>query len=273
MKKIRFSPGKGIFALPYAIICVIFVVFPLLLLLVYAFRGEDGSFTFSNFAEVLANPTNYMALIKTVGTSLLATAICLAIAYPIAFILASSPFNKYAILALLFVVPMWMNFILRIFALQSLLSMMGIEKGYLSEVIGLVNDFLPFMLLPIYTALVNLDHSYIEAANDLGANPVLTFLKTTLPLSVPGIMSGVMMVFMPCFSAYAITDMMGDANTSLIGGKINTLILNNQWGVGSALAFVLLLMVIIVMVIGNLVARSRANKAQNSALTRGGRQI
>lgn len=101
MKKIRFSPGKGIFALPYAIICVIFVVFPLLLLLVYAFRGEDGSFTFSNFAEVLANPTNYMALIKTVGTSLLATAICLAIAYPIAFILASSPFNKYAILALL----------------------------------------------------------------------------------------------------------------------------------------------------------------------------
>ena len=106
------------------------------------------------------------------------------------------------------------------------------------------------MLLPIYTALVNLDHSYIEAANDLGANPVLTFLKTTLPLSVPGIMSGVMMVFMPCFSAYAITDMMG-----------------------AALAFVLLLMVIVVMVIGNLVARSRANKAQNSALTRGGRQI
>lgn len=268
----RRAAGKGLFALPYAVICIIFVVFPLLLLLVYAFRGEDGSFTFANFADVFTNSTNYMTLLKTIGTSLLATIICLLIAYPIAYILASSHFNKYAILALLFVVPMWMNFILRIFALQSLLNMIGIEKGYMSAIIGLVYDFLPFMLLPIYTALVNLDKSYAEAAGDLGAGSVVTFLKTTLPLSVPGIMSGVMMVFMPCFSAYAITDMMGDSNTAVIGGKINYLITHNQWGVGSALAFVLLLMVIIVMVIGNLLARSRS-KTENSLLTRGGPKI
>lgn len=263
------APSKGIFALPYAAVCVIFVVFPLILLLIYAFRGEDGNFTFGNFADVLTNSSNYMTLLKTVGISLLATSLCLLIAYPIAYILASSPFNKYAILALLFVVPMWMNFILRIFALQSLLSLIGIEKGFWAAVIGLVYDFFPFMLLPIYTSLVNLDRSYAEAAGDLGANGAVTFLKTTLPLSVPGIMSGVMMVFMPCFSAYAITDMMGDSNTTVIGGKINTLISHSQWGVGSALAFVLLLMVIIVMVIGNLLTRSR-DKAQNSALTRGG---
>lgn len=268
MRKKHMS-GKGLFALPYVAICVIFVVFPLLLLLVYAFRGEDGGFTFANFAAVFTNATNYTVLLKTIGTSLLATVLCLVLAYPIAYILASSPFNKYAILALLFIVPMWMNFILRIFALQSLLGMLGIEKSYLAAVIGLVYDFFPFMLLPIYTALVNLDKSYVEAAGDLGANPVVTFIKTTLPLSVPGIMSGVMMVFMPCFSAYAITDMMGDANTSVIGGKINYLISHNQWGVGSALAFVLLLMVIAVMVVGNLAARSHS-KTENSALTRGG---
>ena len=267
MSKVRV--GKGIFALPYAAICVIFVVFPLILLLIYAFRGDDGGFTFANFADVFTNPTNYMSLLKTLGTSLLATALCLLIAYPLAYILASSPLNKYAILALLFVVPMWMNFMLRIFALQSLLGMLGIEKGYGSAIIGLVYDFLPFMLLPIYTALVNLDHSYAEAAGDLGANGVKTFLKTTLPLSVPGIMSGVMMVFMPCFSAYAITETMGDSNTSVIGGKIDMLIASNQWGVGSALAFVLLVLVIIVMVVGNIAARSRS-KTENSALTRGG---
>ncbi|MDE6398261.1 MAG: ABC transporter permease, partial [Clostridiales bacterium] len=100
------SVGKGIFALPYAAICVIFVVFPLALLLYYAFRGENGGFTFSNFAAVFTNSSNYMSLLKTVGTALLTTAVCLAIAYPLAYILASSPFNKYAILALLFVVPM-----------------------------------------------------------------------------------------------------------------------------------------------------------------------
>ncbi|MCI8458192.1 MAG: ABC transporter permease [Clostridia bacterium] len=269
----RKAPAKGIFALPYAVICVIFVVFPLILLLIYAFRGENGGFTFGNFAEVFTNSSNYMALLKTVGTALLATGICLLIAYPLAYILAAAPFNKIAILALLFVVPMWMNFILRIFALQSLLSMLGIEKSYGAAVIGLVYDFLPFMLLPIYTALVNLDTSYAEAAGDLGANAVGTFLRTTLPMSVPGIISGVMMVFMPCFSAYAITDMMGDSNTAVIGGKIDYLISQNQWGVGSALAFVLLVLVIAVMVVGNLVASSRNAKANASALTRGGSAV
>ena len=147
--------------------------------------------------------------------------------------------------------------------------MLGIGKSYFAAIIGLVYDFFPFMLLPIYTSLVNLDKSYAEAADDLGANGVVTFLKTTLPLSIPGIMSGVMMVFMPCFSAYAITDWMGDANTSVIGGKIQDLISHNQWGVGSALAFVLLVLVIAVMVIGNIVTKSRS-KAENSALVRGG---
>ena len=248
MKKIRFSPGKGIFALPYAIICVIFVVFPLLLLLVYAFRGEDGSFTFSNFAEVLANPTNYMALIKTVGTSLLATAICLAIAYPIAFILASSPFNKYAILALLFVVPMWMNFILRIFALQSLLSMMGIEKGYLSAVIGLVYDFLPFMILPLYTTMLKIDGTLYEASADLGGNASTAFFRVTLPLSVPGIISGMTMVLLPSMTNYVVLDMLYNS-TYIMGSLIGSYFSAYDWNNGSLISLVLLVIILIVTLV------------------------
>ncbi|MDE7394541.1 MAG: ABC transporter permease, partial [Clostridiales bacterium] len=147
---------KGIFALPYAVVCVLFVVFPLLLVLVYAFRDSDGGFTVRHFVWVFSNASNWLSILRTVGISLVATGICLLIAYPVAYILASAPFNKIAILALLFVVPMWMNFMLRMFALQSILSMLGIANSFWAAIIGLVYDFFPFMLLPIYTALCNL---------------------------------------------------------------------------------------------------------------------
>ncbi len=258
----RQAINKGIFALPYAVICVLFVVFPLLLVLVYAFRGDDGSFTFDNFIWVFSNSANWLSLLRTVGISLLATAICLLIAYPVAYILASAPFNKIAILALLFVVPMWMNFMLRMFALQSILSMIGIANSFWAAIIGLVYDFFPFMLLPIYTALCNLDKSYAEAASDLGANGAVSFFKTTLPLSVPGIVSGVTMVFMPCFSSYAITDILGNPQTTVIGGKIDFLFYQYEWGAGSALSFVLLVLVMLTMFVGQLVTKRRSKGAQ-----------
>jgi spermidine/putrescine transport system permease protein len=249
------------FAFPYLVICAIFVILPLCLVFYYAFT-EDGTFTIENVKAVFSSGEYLMSIVKTAGIAALTTAICLLIAYPVAMILASAPFNKMAILALLFVIPMWMNFVLRMVALKSLLGLIGIDYGFTAAVIGLVYDFFPFMLLPIYTVLVNMDKSYVEASTDLGANAFTTFRKVTFPLSIPGIVSGITMVFMPVFSAYAVTGMLGDANTGLIGSKIDVLFQFPQtWGIGSALSMVLLLIVFVTMIISNFIM-ARANKAQ-----------
>lgn len=242
------------FAYPYLAISLVFVILPLVLVFIYAFRGSEGGFTWDNIVATFS-VKNLVLLLKTVGIALLVTVVSLLIAYPVAMVLASSPFNKLTILALLFVIPMWMNFVLRVIALKDLLYMMGISNGLFASVVGMVYDFFPFMLLPIYTVLCNMDKSYIEASTDLGAGKVRTFATVTLPLSLPGVASGVTMVFMPVFSAYAITDMMGDVNTSVLGGKINLLFGLGSWGTGSALAFLLLVIVILSVVITNLVAR------------------
>ncbi len=250
-KKGEFRPT--FLAFPYMALSVIFVILPLFLLLYYAFT-KDGSFSFNNFVTVFSIE-NLKLMLKTIGIALLTTVICLLISYPTALILASKPFNKYAILSLLFIIPMWMNFVLRILALKSLMFSIGINEGLGLTIIGMVYDFLPFMMLPIYTVLSNMDKSYIEASADLGASPVRTFFKVTLPLSLKGVFSGVTMVFMPVFSAYAITGMLGDTNTSILGGKIEELFRANSWGTGSALAFVLLLIVLVTTIAGNLLAR------------------
>ncbi len=254
-KKIVFKPSY--FSFPYILLCAIFVVLPLILVFVYAFIDDKtGHFTFSNFAEVFTS-ANLILLLRTIGIALLTTLICLLIAYPTALILASSPFNKFVILALLFIIPMWMNFVLRVIALKELLTLIGVKNGLFASVIGMVYDFLPFMLLPIYTVLTDMDKSYSEAASDLGANGFKTFVKVTLPLSAKGIASGITMVFMPVFSAYAITDMLGNNNTTLIGKIINELFINSgTWGVGSAFSFVLLLLVFGTMILSNLVGKS-----------------
>ena len=249
------------FAFPYLAVTIIFVIVPLVLVLVYAFRAADGSFTLANFRTVFTDKGNLTGLLKTVGIAALSTLICLLIAYPVAYILAAKPFNKFAILSLLFVIPMWINFMLRIYALQTLLSMIGINKGFWSVVIGLVYDFFPYMLLPIYTVLSNMDKSYIEASTDLGAGSVRTFFKVTLPLSLPGVISGISMMFMPVFSSYAVTEMMGTTQTSVFGAKIAALFENNamnDYGYGSALSFVLLLVVLAVMVVFNVLSRRTA---------------
>lgn len=237
------------FSFPYLAITLAFVIVPLVLILFYAFRGEDGSFTFSNFAEVFKNEETLNNLWGTVKIAFISTAICLLIAYPVAYILASSPFNKIAVFSLIFIIPMWINFLLRMFALKSVLSIIGIERGYTAAVIGMVYDFFPYMLLPIYTVLVNMDKSYLEASNDLGANNFRTFFKITLPLSLSGIISGISMMFMPIFSSYAITEMMGDMGTSVIGAKIASLFESHDYGYGSALSFVLLIIVLLVVFI------------------------
>ena len=249
------------FSFPYLAVTLVFVIVPLVLVLVYAFRGSDGNFTGENFKLVFTEKETLTQLGKTVGIAALSTAICLLIAYPVAYVLASHPFKKMPILALLFIIPMWINFMLRIFALQSLLSVLGMEKGFWQAVIGMVYDFFPYMLLPIYTVLSNMDKSYVEASRDLGANPMVTFFKVTLPLSLSGIISGISMMFMPIFSSYAITKMMGDMNTTVIGAKIASLFENQNYGdygYGSALSFVLLVIVLVVMLVGNALSKRTA---------------
>jgi len=247
------------FAFPYLAMTLVFVIVPLFLVLIYAFRGSDGSFTIQNFVRVFTDPTTVSQLGKTIGVAALSTVVCLLIAYPTAYILASQPFNKMAILALLFIIPMWINFMLRIFALKSLLEMLNMKPGLAMAVIGIVYDFFPYMLLPIYTVLSNMDKSYIEASRDLGANNVGTFFRITLPLSIPGVISGISMVFMPIFSSYAITDTMGGTNVTVIGSKIAALFENQNYGnygYGSALSFVLLVIVLLAMVIGNILTKT-----------------
>ena len=251
------------FAAPYLAVTVLFVIVPLVLVLVYAFKGPDGTFTWENFRLVFTEPETLQQLGKTLEIAAVSTVICLFIAYPVAYILASAPFKKMAILALLFIIPMWINFMLRIFALQSLLSMLQIKKGFWNAVIGIVYDFFPYMLLPIYNVLANMDKSYVEASEDLGAGSVGTFFKVTLPLSLPGVISGISMMFMPIFSSYAITDIMGDMKTSVIGSAIHGLFEYQNYGdygYGSALSFVLLVVVLLFMFLANFLTK-RTQKA------------
>ena len=264
MKKAKvFRPTA--FAFPYIAVTVVFVIVPLLLLTVYAFRGNDGSFSVENFTYIFTNEAYRNSLFKTVGIAFLATLLCLLVSYPVACVLASAPFNKMAVLALLFVIPMWMNFVLRIVALKSVFTWMGLKPSFRTGVIGLVYDFLPYMLLPIYTVLSNLDKSYVEASKDLGSNEFLTFWKVTFPLSIPGIISGVSMVFMPIFSAYAVTGLLADAGTTVIGRGIEQLFSQpSGYGAGSALSFVLLLLVFLVMFASSAISR-KANKTLKGA--------
>ena len=247
MKKSKvFRPTA--FAFPYLAVTGIFVIVPLILVTVYAFKGDDGNFSFENFVYVFSNEAYRNSLFKTVWIAFLSTFLCLLVAYPVAYVLASKPFNKMAVLALLFVIPMWMNFVLRIVALKSVFNWLGLKPSFATGVIGLVYDFLPYMLLPIYTVLTNLDKSYVEASKDLGSNDFITFWKVTFPLSIPGIVSGISMVFMPIFSSYAVTGLLADAGTTVIGRGIEQLFSSpSGYGAGSALSFVLLILVFIVM--------------------------
>ena len=253
------------------------MIFPLLLICYYAFTDKGtGAFTFGNFIRFFSDTTAITTLLISLLIALVTTVLCILIAYPVAYILSRMRASKSYILVMLFVMPMWINFVLRAMALRELLDLVGLLGrsdflNYVNSVIGMVYDFLPFMLLPIYTVLTNLDKSYFEASADLGANGFTTFFKVTLPLSTGGIMSGITMVFMPVFSAYSITNMMGDSSTNVIGNKINGLFTTTStWGVGSALSFVLLVLVFLAMIISSVATRKTAKATAVETAKKGG---
>lgn len=252
--KPRFS--RKLLAIPYGLFLLLFVVIPLLIIVYYAFTDTNGAFTFNNFKSFFSgNGQGIKGFFKssgclTIGRSLfisvMSTLAGLLIAYPTAYIIAKCRLKNKSALLLLFVVPMWVNFVLRINALKELLDWIGIYNvnkwNMFNTILGMVYDFLPFMILPIYTTILNLDKSYLEAAEDLGAKKSQAFLKITLPLSKSGILSGITMVFLPSMTNYVVSNLLTNGKVAIIGTFIETAFNSADWGIGSVTALILLMM-------------------------------
>ena len=251
-----FSFKRKYLAIPYSVFMALFVIIPILIILVYAFTGstEDGTlyFSFDALSSFFTSPTKINILVVSLFIGMLNTIICLLIGYPVAYLLANSKVNTNTILVLLFIMPMWINFVLRTGATRDVLSWMGINGGnhpYLATMIGMVYNYLPFTILPLYTTMIKLDKSQLEAASDLGANPVEVFIHSVIPQSVPGIVSAAEMVFMPTISSYVISDTLSEGKITLFGNIIYLNFSQSQWNEGSFMAFIMLLLVGISMLI------------------------
>lgn len=240
MKQFRFS--RKSLALPYALYLLAFVVAPVCVLFYYAFTDADGAFTLSGLIGFFTSPNTTGTLCYSLAISCVTTAVCLLIAYPTAYILACTGMKNRTVWLLVLVMPMWINFTLRITALKEILVFLEGNLAlypFLNTVIGMSYDFLPFMILPIYNSLSSLDSAYVEAARDLGADGPQAFLKVTLPLSAPGILSGVMMVFLPSMTNYVILDMLYNS-TYIMGSLIGSYFHAYDWNGGSMIALILL---------------------------------
>lgn len=252
MTKLRFSRKQ--LCIPYALFLILFVVFPMLMILFYAFTGEgaDGglTFTFANFADFFTSRAKLSTLLMSITIAIISTAICLIIAYPLAYILARSNLKRKNVLLMIFIMPMWINFVLRITALRELLDLVGLlgTENYLNTIIGMVYDFLPFMLLPLYTTLEKLDKSYLEAAADLGGNKFTVFTSVTFPLSMPGVISGITMVFMPSMTNYVVSDTLSNFNITILGKLIDEYFTTyDNWHMGSMISIILLVIIFLTL--------------------------
>lgn len=244
MSKIRFS--RRHLTIPYALFLLLFVVLPLLLIVYYAFTDSDGRFSFSNLTMFFSNPVRITILINSIIIGAFNTALCILIGYPIALIISNKKYNKSGIIFLLFIMPMWINFVLRTAATRDLLYAIGIDGAtspIASTMIGMVYNYLPFAILPMYTTMLKMDKNLIEASYDLGGNKFVTFIKTIIPMSMPGVVSAATMVFMPTMSSYVICDILGNGKVYLIGKSIQESFDNSLWNTGSFMALVMLTMI------------------------------
>lgn len=243
----RFRFRRAQLGIPYGIFLVCFVLAPLIVIIYYAFTDGEGQLTLSNLTGFFTSPNTIGTLIYSFGIALTTTCACLLLAYPIAYILARSDLKHRSVVLMMFVMPMWINFTLRITALKEILTILEGNLSFhpfLNSVIGMTYDFLPFMILPIYTTLLKLDSSLLEAASDLGADVFHTFLKVTLPLSLPGIISGIVMVFLPSMTNYVVLDMLYNS-TYIMGSLIGAYFSAYDWHNGSMIALILLVIILI----------------------------
>lgn len=230
-------------SLPYLVFLILFVVLPLLLILVYAFQDSEGHFTFSNIANFFTDRDSLTTFALSIEIAIENTAICILVGYPAAWILANSKFNRSAVTIVLFILPMWINALLRTLATAELFSMLGVQLGKGTLLFGMAYDYLPFMIYPIYNILKKVDNSYFEAAEDLGATPMQVFTKVTVPLSMPGVKSGILMVFMPTVSTFAISEFLTNNKIKLFGTIIQENINSSMWNYGAALSLVMLVII------------------------------
>ncbi len=248
--KFRFQ--RKYLCIPYVLFLVLFVILPILMIVYYAFTDASGNFTFEAFISFFSSVNKLNVLINSLMFSILNTLICLLIGYPLAYLLSNKKYNKNAVLVMLFVTPMWINFVLRTWATRDVLNWFGIGGGthpYVATMIGLVYNYLPFVVLPLYTTMLKLDKSQVEAAIDLGCNRVEVFTKSIFPQSIPGIVSASMMVFMPTMSSYVISDVLSEGKITLFGNSIYLSFANSQWSQGSFMAMLMLVIIGISMLL------------------------
>ena len=266
-----------LFSIPYVIWMALFVVAPIILVVLYAFTAADGGFTFANFTRM----GNYIGVfVRSFWLALVATAICLVIGYPIAYLISKESKRFQRISMALIMLPMWMNFLLRTYAWMSILENTGLLNRFFSAiglidlvngilgtnmthfnmintpgavVLGMEYNFLPFMILPIHSVIQKIDRNLIEAAQDLGSNNYHVFTKVIFPLSLPGVLSGITMVFVPAVSTFAISKLLGGSKDLLLGDLIEIQFLGSAYNphLGSAISLVMMLIVVICMVVMN----------------------
>ena len=254
---------KSLLAYPYIIWSALFIVIPLILVVIFSFTiNVDGKnvFSLANYKDLM-DPIYFKVFFRSIILAGLSTLICLLIGYPVAYIISKAPLSKRGTLILLFILPMWMNFLLRTYAwiailgkngiLNSFLGLFGIEPvGILytntAILLGMVYNFLPFMVLPIYTSLSKMDNDLINAARDLGANSLQVFTKVIFPLSLPGVISGITMVFMPAVTTFAISRLLGGGKFMLIGDLIEQqFTVVGDWNFGSAVSIFMMIVILI----------------------------
>lgn len=255
---------RRFFAYPYVVWMVLFIALPIILVLYYAFTKMTDSgvaFTFEHFIKAF-DPLFLNVLLRSIWLAVICTVICILIGYPVAMILASNNV-KSKTLIVWFILPMWMNFLLRTYAWMVLLDTNGLINRFLSFLglgpaqlmynssailLGMVYNFLPFMVLPIYSVMVKIPRSLLQAAQDLGANSIKVFTRVTLPLSLPGIISGITMVFMPAVTTFAISRLLGGSQFMMFGDLIeNQFLFVRDWNLGSALSCIMLFLILISM--------------------------
>ena len=256
-------------ASPYIVWSTLFIVIPLIIIVFFSFTQETASgysFTLENFKRVLNS--QYISVFKrSLILAFESTVLCLILGYPVAYFISKMKSNKRNILIMLFIVPMWMNFLLRTYAWLPILGKNGVINNFLSAIglntinilytdaavlLGMVYNFLPFMILPIYTVLIKMDNSLIDATADLGANKRQIFTKVIFPLSMPGVITGITMVFMPAVSTFVISRLLGGGQYMLLGNLIETQFTTmGDWNFGSALAIFMMIIILISMAIMN----------------------
>lgn len=236
--------------IPYAVFLILFIIIPILIIVWYAFTDANGYPSFNALVDFFSSFTKLNVLLTSLFIALITTLLCLLIGYPLAYFLADKKVNKNAVLITMFIAPMWINFVIRTWATRDLLTWLGINGGttpYLATLIGMVQNYLPFCLLPLYTTFLKLDKSQMEAASDLGANPFQVFIKNILPQSIPGIVSAMLMTFTPTMSSYVISDTLSEGKITLIGSYIDLDFTSRLWNEGSFMAVIMLIIIAISM--------------------------